>query len=161
LTIPAKLLEVLKTHAEVCQVGDGKLKGLDLKRLIGASIVGKPYETSFQVESVCCSEYPDALQAANKISVEDARAQWTTHDYSNQWFDDAKKDLVATGLVEDKAVLDENGKVVSEVCFKCDSERRIINMDETHHNLAITGERSLDNTTRMQHSRTYSFDTIC
>ncbi len=30
---------------------------------------------------------------------------------------------------------------MSEVCFKCDSERRIINMDATHHNLAITGDR--------------------
>ena len=56
-------------------------------------------------------------------------------------FDDAKKDLVATGLVEDKALLDESGKVVSEVFFKCDSEQRIIHMDETHHNLAITGDR--------------------
>lgn len=142
--IPNKLLEVVATHAEVCQVGDGELKGLDIKRLIGASIVGTPHETAFQVESVwrkVRSEYPDALQAANKISVEDARAQWTTHDNLNQWFDDVKKDLVATGLVEDKAVLDENGNVVSEVCFKCDSQRRIINMDETHHNLAITGDR--------------------
>jgi hypothetical protein len=42
----------VKTQAEVCQVGDGKLKGLDVKRLIGASIVGTPYETSFQIESV-------------------------------------------------------------------------------------------------------------
>jgi hypothetical protein len=142
--IPDKLLEVVATHAEVCQVGDGELKGLDIKRLIGASIVGTPHETAFQVESVwrkVRSEYPDALQAANKISVEDARAQWTTHDNLNQWFDDVKKDLVATGLVDDKAVLDENGNVVSEVCFKCDSQRRIINMDETHHNLAITGDR--------------------
>ncbi|KAI2493647.1 hypothetical protein MHU86_20900 [Fragilaria crotonensis] len=141
--IPDKLLEVVATHAEVCQVGDGELKGLDIKRLIGASIVGTRHET-FQVESVwrkVRSEYPDALQAANKISVEDARAQWTTHDNLNQWFDDVKKDLVATGLVEDKAVLDENGNVASEVCFKCDSQRRIINMDETHHNLAITGDR--------------------
>ena len=73
--------------------------------------------------------------------MEDARTQWTTHDNLNQWFDDVKKDLVATGLVEDKVVLDENGKVVSEVCFKCDSRRRIINMDETHHNLTITGDR--------------------
>ncbi|KAI2510989.1 hypothetical protein MHU86_3461 [Fragilaria crotonensis] len=113
--IPDTLLAVVATHAEVCQV-----------------------------ESVwrkVRSEYPDALQAANKISVEDARAQWTTHDNLNQWFDDAKKDLVATGLVEDRAVHDENGKVVSEVYFKCDSQRRIINMDETHHNLAITGDR--------------------
>jgi hypothetical protein len=53
-------------------------------------------------------------------------------------FDDVKRDLIATGLVEDKAVLDEEGKLVSEVCFKLDSQRRIINMDETHHNLSIT-----------------------
>ncbi len=121
------------------------MKGLDVKRLIGASIVGTLHETAFQVESVwrkVRSEYPDALQAANKISVEDARAQWTTHDNLNQWFDNIKKDLVATGLVEDKTELDEDGKAVSEVCFKCDLKRRIINMDEkTHHNLAITGSR--------------------
>jgi hypothetical protein len=49
--------------------------------------------------------------------------------------------LVATGLVKDKALLDENGKVVSEVFFKCDLEQRIIHMDETHHNLTITGDR--------------------
>ena len=52
-----------------------------------------------------------------------------------------KTDLVATGLVEDKAELNEDGKQVSEVCFKCDLQRRIINMDETHHNLSITGDR--------------------
>ena len=46
-----------------------------------------------------------------------------------------------TGLVGDKSVLDFNGKAVSEVCFECDSERRIINVDETHHKLAITGDR--------------------
>ncbi len=115
-----------------------------MKPLIGASIVGTPYETSFQIESVwrkVCSEYPEALQAANKISVDDARAQWTTHNNLNQGFDHAKKDLVATGLVDDKAVLDENGKVVSEVCFKCDSEHSIINMDETDHNITIPGDR--------------------
>ena len=66
------------------------------------------------------SEFPTALQAANKISVEDARAQWTTYDNLDQWFDDVKKDLIGTGLVEDKVLLEENGNVVSEVCFKCD-----------------------------------------
>jgi hypothetical protein len=30
----------------VGQVGDGELTGLDVKRLIGASNVGTPYETS-------------------------------------------------------------------------------------------------------------------
>ena len=115
-----------------------------MKRLIGASIVGTPYEAAFQIESVwrkVRSEFPAALQAANKISVEDARAQWTTYDNLDQWFDDVKKDLIGTGLVEDKVVLDADGKLVSEVCFKSDSQRRIINMDETHHNLAITGDR--------------------
>ncbi len=130
----------MATHAEVCQVGDGKLKGRDVKRLIGASIVGTPYEeAAFQIESVwrkVRSKFPAALQAANKISVEDARGQWTTYDNLNQWFDDVK------GLVEDKVVLDEDGKLVSEVCFLSDWQRRIINMlDETHHNLAITGDR--------------------
>ncbi len=142
--IPSKFLKVVETHAEVCQVGDGELKGRDVKRLIGASIVGTPYEAAFQIESVwrkVCSEFPAALQAANKISVEDARAQWTTYDNLDQWFDDVKKDLIGTGLVEDKVVLDEDGKLVSEVCFKSDLQRRIINMDKAHHNLAITGDR--------------------
>jgi hypothetical protein len=38
-------------------------------------------------------------------------------------------------------LLDKDGKLVSEVCFKSDLQQRIINMDETHHNLAITGDR--------------------
>ena len=142
--IPEKLMKVLATHAEVCQVGDGELKGRDVKRLIGALIVETPHEEAFQVESVwrkVRSEYPAALQAANKLSVEDARAQWTTYDNLNQWSDDVKEDLIETGLVEDKVVLDKDGKLVSEVCFKGESEQRIINMDETHHNLAITGDR--------------------
>jgi hypothetical protein len=104
--IPSKFLKVVATHAEVCQVGDGELKGRDVKRLIlGALIVGTPYEeAAFQIESVwrkVRSECPAALQAANKISVEDASAQWTTCDNLDQWFDDAKKDLIGTGLVED------------------------------------------------------------
>jgi hypothetical protein len=81
------------------------------------------------------------LQAATKISVDDARAQWTTFDILNQWFDDVKKDLLRTGLVDDIVeVLDEEGGMVSEVFFKTDTKPRIINMDETHHNLSITGD---------------------
>ncbi len=142
--IPSKFLKVVATHAEVCQVGDGELKGRDVKRLIGASIVGTPYKAAFHVESVwrkVRSKFSAALQAANKISVEDACTQWTTYNNLNQWFDDVKKDLIGTGLVEDKVVLDEEGKFGSEVCFKSDSHLRIINMDETHRNLAITGDR--------------------
>jgi hypothetical protein len=85
--IPSKFLKVVATHAEVCQVGDGELKGRDVKRLIGASIVGTPCEAAFQIELVwrkVCSKFPAALQAANKISVEDARAQWTTYDNLDQ-----------------------------------------------------------------------------
>jgi hypothetical protein len=43
--------------------------------------------------------------------------------------------------VDGEIVLDADGKLVSEVRFRKDSQRRIINMDETHHNLAITGDR--------------------
>jgi hypothetical protein len=139
-------MEMAATHAGVCQVGDGELKGKDLKRLIGASIVGTPHANLYKPESVwrkACAEFPDALQAATKIAVEDARAQWTTYDNLNQWFDDAKKeDILATGLVEDEKVFDaENGALVSEVRFKQDTERRFINMDETHHDLSITGDK--------------------
>ncbi len=60
-------------------------------------------------------ELPDALQAANKIPIEDARAQWTTYDNSNQWFDSIKQDLINIGLVDEEVALDANGKLVSEV----------------------------------------------
>ena len=47
--------------------------------------------------------------------MEDSRAQWTTFSNLNQWFDDAKVDLLSSGLVESKCVVDENGKVLSEL----------------------------------------------
>jgi prolyl-tRNA editing enzyme YbaK/EbsC (Cys-tRNA(Pro) deacylase) len=50
--IPEDFVSMVATHAEVCQVGDGELKGRDLKRLIGASIVGTQHEAAFKVESV-------------------------------------------------------------------------------------------------------------
>jgi hypothetical protein len=53
-----------------------------------------------------------------------------------------KKDLLETGLVEDELVLDDKGALVSEVRFKRDATQRFINMDETHHDLSITGDRS-------------------
>ena len=142
--IQREFLETVATHAEVCQVGDGELRGKDLRRLIGASIVGTEHENLYKAESVwrkVKTEFPESLQAATKIAVEDARAQWTTHDNLNQWFDDAKKDLLATGLVENEKVYGEEGETVSEVRFKMHSERRIINMDETHHDLSVTGDK--------------------
>ncbi|KAI2513446.1 hypothetical protein MHU86_920 [Fragilaria crotonensis] len=142
--IPEVFASMVATHAEVCQVGDGELKGRDLKRLIGASIVGTQHETAFKVESVwrrVRKDFPESLQAANKISVDDARAQWTTFDNLNQWFDDVKRDLLTTGLVVDEEVFNNEGGLVSEVRFKKDTERRIINMDETHHDLSVTGDK--------------------
>ena len=41
----------------------------------------------------------------------------------------------------DEEVLNEEGEMVSEVEFRRDAERRIINMDETHHDLSVTGDR--------------------
>ena len=42
--IPNALLSVLAKHAEVCQVGDGELRGKDMRRLIGASKLGTEHE---------------------------------------------------------------------------------------------------------------------
>ena len=142
--IPENFLKLVATHAEVCQMGDGELKGRDIKRLVGASILGTRHEGSFKPESVWRKvrrEYPEALQAAGRQSLDDSRAQWTTHDNLDQWFNDAKNDLLSTGLVVNEHVLDENGGLVSEVRFLKDAERRIINMHETHHDLSITGDK--------------------
>jgi hypothetical protein len=49
--------------------------------------------------------------------------------------------LIQTGLVEEREELDKDGEMVSEVVFKQDCKQRIINMDKTHHNLSITGDR--------------------
>jgi hypothetical protein len=60
-----------------------------------------------------------------------------------QWFDDAKRDLINSGLVIDQEVQDLNtGNLISELDFRSDEvQRRIINMDETHHDLSVTGDR--------------------
>ena len=88
--IPNKFLETVATHVEVCQVGEGELKGKDIKRLIGASILGTEHETKFTIEGAwrkLRKDFPESFQAATKLSVEDQRAQWTTHDNIFQWFD--------------------------------------------------------------------------
>ena len=54
-----------------------------------------------------------------------------------------KNDLIETGLVIDEEVSDANGVLVSELDFRSDEvRRRIINMDETHHDLSITGDQA-------------------
>ncbi|KAI2492280.1 hypothetical protein MHU86_22287 [Fragilaria crotonensis] len=102
-------MEAVAAHAEVSQVSGagGELRGRDLKRLIGAATVGTQYEDQFTVESVwrkVCREFPDKLQAANKVCVDDARSQWTTYQNLQQWFDDAKQDLFESGLCIDHEV---------------------------------------------------------
>jgi hypothetical protein len=81
--IPDAFLDGLATHAQVCQVGNGELRANHMKHVIGASIMGTEYENAFKVDSVwkkVCEKHPQRFVAANKMTVEDARAQWTTHD---------------------------------------------------------------------------------
>ena len=144
--IPDALVEIVAVNTEVCQVGKGELRGRDIKRLIGAAVLGTEFNDKFKIESVWRKvrrEYPDKLQAVGKISVDDARAQWTTYSNLQQWFDDAKRDLINSGLVIDQEVRDLNtGNLISELDFRSDEvRRRIINMDETHHDLSVTGDR--------------------
>ncbi len=145
LKIPDVLLAVVAAHAQVSQCGDGDMRGREIRRVIGAAILDTVYNDQFTIESVwrkVLREHPAQLQAANKMSVDDARTQWTTFDNLQQWFDDAKKDLIDTGLVLDTEKRDTNGVLVSELDFRSDDvRRRIINMNETHHDLSITGDR--------------------
>ncbi len=123
--IQHEFLESVATHAEVCQVGDGKLRGKDSRQLIGASIVGTVHANLYKAESVwrkVRTKFRESLQAATKIAVEDAQAQWTTHNNLNQLFDNVKKDLLATGLVENEIVYGKDRELVSEVRFKMHSE---------------------------------------
>jgi len=146
-SIPNELLEVVAAHAKVSQVsgGGGELRGRDIKRLIGAATVGTQYEDQFTPESVWRKvrrKYPEKLQAANKVCVDDACSQWTTYQNLQQWFDDAKQDLLDSRLCIDQEVRDGDGKLVSELDFRSEEvKRRILNMDETHHDLSITGDR--------------------
>jgi hypothetical protein len=131
--IPLLLLKAVTAQVEVNQVGDGKLRGKDIKRLIGASVAGTVYDGAFKVDTAfrkLCTEHPESLQAATLMSVEDASAQWTMHDNLNQWFDDAKKNLIETGMVIDKEVRDDDGTLESELDFRGVAVKRcIVNMD--------------------------------
>ncbi len=134
--IPDLLIDLTATHFEVSQVGNGgELCGKDFKMVMGAAVLGTQYEGKFKI------------QAANVATGEDARLRWTTYNNLQKWFDDAKLDLIASGLVSDNAVVNERGELISEVDFGSpqrggdDVKRRILNMDETHHNLSITTEK--------------------
>ena len=144
--IPDILLEVVALHAEVSQVGEGgELRGRDIKRLMGAAVLGTKYDGTFKLESAfkkLKKQHPERLQAGKGVSMEESRSRWTTANNLEQWFDDVKEDLIKSGLVIDREVRDSHGKLVSEVDFRSDDvRRRIINMDETHHDLSITGDK--------------------
>ena len=99
LKIPDDFLLAVATHAEVCQVGDGELKGRDDKQLIGASIIDTRHKGAFKVDSSVWrkvrKEHISSFQAArSKISVDDSRAQWTTFTNLDQWFNDAKRSTI-------------------------------------------------------------------
>ncbi len=54
-----------------------------------------------------------------------------------------KKDLLSPGLVVDEKTSNDACGLASEVCFKKDTERQqIINMEETHHDLSMTGNKN-------------------
>ncbi len=61
-------------------------------------------------------------------------------DNLDQWFDDAKVDLIKSGLeINSEEIRDSQGQVLSELDFQSDKvRRRIINTDEMHHDLSIT-----------------------
>ena len=144
--IPLLLLRLLAKHIDVRQAGQGEINGSEIRQLIGAAINRTSYENKFTIRSVwekLLMEFPESTQAATKISIEDGRAEWTTFDNLNQWLTDVKQDLIDTGLVLDRPVYDSEGNVLSELDFRGEEVlRRIVNMDETFHNLFITGDRS-------------------
>jgi hypothetical protein len=130
----------------VSQVGEGgELRGREIKRLIKAAVLGTRYDNSFAVDSAwkkLRTRHPERMQAGTKVSKEEARSKWTTVSNLNQWFDDAKVDLINSGLVINREVRDAEGMLISEVDFRSDEvRRRIINMDKTHHDLSIAGDK--------------------
>ena len=111
--IPEILLDVCASHTEVSQVGEGgELRGRDIKRLINAAVLGTRYEKSFAIDSVwkkLRTRHPESMQAGTKVSMEEVRSKLTTVNNLEQWFDDAKADLIKTGLVLDHKVRDLEG----------------------------------------------------
>ncbi len=137
--IPDILPDVTSLHAEVSQVGKGgELRGRGIKQMLGAAVLGTMHDDRFSVESAwkkLQTQHLEQLQAGTKVSMEEARSKSTTVNNLEQWFDDVKAGLINSGHVIDRALM-------SEVDF-CphDVRRPIINMDETHHDLSITGNK--------------------
>jgi hypothetical protein len=73
LVLPPVLVQVVAAHTEVSQLGEGELRGREIKRLIGAAVLGTEFDDRFRIESVWRKEFPEQLQAANKMCIDDAR----------------------------------------------------------------------------------------
>jgi hypothetical protein len=71
-------VSMVATHSQLSQVSDGELRGQDICRVIGASIFGTEHENMLTVESSVWRkvqrEFPDAVQAGPKVSIDDGRA---------------------------------------------------------------------------------------
>jgi hypothetical protein len=67
------LLEVGAVRTEICQVGEaGELQGRDIKRHIGAAVLGTEFHDKFKVQSVWKKvqrEFPEKLQATSKLTM--------------------------------------------------------------------------------------------
>ena len=86
--------------------------------MIGAAILGTKYDDTFKIDSAwkkLRTRHPEQLQAGTKVSMEEARSKWTTVNNLEQWFNDAKVDLIKSGLVIDREVRDAEGTLLSEV----------------------------------------------
>ena len=143
--IPSLLLEAVATYLEMRQSCAGALGGLEITNLLAAAIKGTRYAKMFTIPTVwlkLCREFPHVTQADTRQHSEHTKSNWTTYEKIFQWFDDVKEPLIASGLAENQLVLDEHGNVLSELTFSKCAKRRIIIMDETHHDLGICGDKS-------------------
>ena len=74
--IPDILLDVVASHSEVSQVGNGgELRGRDIKRIMGAAVLGTSYENKFVIESAwkkLRTKHPESVQAGTKVTMEEA-----------------------------------------------------------------------------------------
>ncbi len=75
--IPDVLHETTVAHSEISHVGSsGELRGRDVKRLIGAAVLGTPHKQKITVDLAwkkLRERHPDKVQAANIATAEDAR----------------------------------------------------------------------------------------
>jgi hypothetical protein len=120
-TLPDILLDVTVCHAEVSHVGDeGELNGKAIKRIMNTVVMRTKFDKTFIAESVwkeLQTRHAGQLQAANRVTMEECRSKWKKVNNLDQWFDDMKKDLIESGLADDREVQDSEGQLLSELDF--------------------------------------------